>query len=344
VTVPTLSISDSVTVEEGDTGTTNVVFNVNLSAASSKTVTVDFYVQARAAAGVLTFAPGVTTQSITLPVPGDLLDEFDEQFNIRLVFPLNAVIAKGQTQLTILDNDPPPTISINNVTVNEGNVLGGAIFNISLSAPSGKQITVFVATSDGSAVAGSDYLARTQMVTFFPGGTTFPFAVNVLGDNVNEPDETFLATLSNVVNAPIGNAQAVCTILNDDLLHLILDESGSAGNKAAALESVLMVRDPFHLQVPDFRDFGSDRRTRVMVFATNLQLNQGEVASSVVVTLVGSDNQSFEVPAEDVRAVPNTDFTQVVFPLPANLSAGLSTVTVKAQGKISNSRTITIAP
>ena len=344
VTVPTLSISN-VTVNEEDTGSVNAVFNVSLSAASSKTVVVAFYVQARAAAGVLTFAPGVTTQTITLPVPGDVLDEFDEQFNVRLVFPLNAVIAVGQAQLTILDNDPPPTISINNVTVNEGNASTTfAVFTVSLSAPSGKPISVSVTTSDSLAEAGSDYQSNTQTLNFAPGQTSLPFAVTVLGDNVNERDENFLVTLSNPANVTIANAQGLCTIVNDDLLHLILDESGPTSNKAAALDSVLMLREPFQLQIPDFLNFGPDRRTRVMVFATNLQLNQGEAASSVVVNLVGSNNQSFDVPAEDVRALPNTDFTQVVFPLPSDLSAGLCTVTLKAQGKISNSRTITIAP
>ena len=344
VTVPTLSIGN-VTVNEEDTGVVNAIFNVNLSAASSKTVVVVFYVPARAAVGVLTFEPGVTTQTITLPVPGDVLDEFDEQFNVRLVFPLNAVIQAGQAQLTIVDNDPPPTISINDITLNEGDAgTTFAVFTLSLSVPSGKPISVSLTTSDSLSEAGSDYQANTQTLNFAAGQTSQPFAVAVFGDVVNERDENFLVTLSNPVNVTIANPHGLCTILNDDLMHLILDESGPASNKAAALESVLMLKEPFHLQIPDFLNFGPDRRTRVMVFATNLQLNQGEVASSVVVNLVGSNNQSFEVPAEDVRAVPDTDFTQVVFPLPANLSAGLCTVTLKAQGKISNSRTIAIAP
>jgi hypothetical protein len=56
--------------------------------------------------------------------------------------------------------------------------------------------------------------------------------------------------------------------------------------------------------------------TRVILFARNLQLNPGEPVSAVVVRLIGSNNQIFNVAADDVRTVPNTDFMQVIFRLP----------------------------
>ena len=88
---------------------------------------------------------------------------------------------------------------------------------------------------------------------------------------------------------------------------------------------------------------GADRRTRVIVFASSLELFQGQPPSIVVLSLVDSNNQTHEVPAEDVRVVPNFPFTQVVFPLPANLSPGVCKVTIKAHGQISNTGTIRIA-
>jgi hypothetical protein len=71
-------------------------------------------------------------------------------------------------------------------------------------------------------------------------------------------------------------------------------------------------------------------------------LVQGELASAVVVNLVDSNNQNFDVPAEVVRPVLNTDFVQVTFRLPASLAAGKCTVTVRAHGQASNSGTFRI--
>jgi hypothetical protein len=86
----------------------------------------------------------------------------------------------------------------------------------------------------------------------------------------------------------------------------------------------------------------NDRNTRLIIFVTNLQLAAGELASSVVVNLVDANNQSYDIAAEDVRFVPNLDFTQVVFRLPDNLAAGTCTIKVKAHGQISNAGTIRI--
>jgi hypothetical protein len=123
---------------------------------------------------------------------------------------------------------------------------------------------------------------------------------------------------------------------------LILDESGPDANQAAALESLLFVRDPFKVQsIADWLDLGSDRNTRVIVFAANLQLNPGE---TVVVNLIDSGGHPYDVTAEVVQPLPNTSFTQVTFRLPDNLAAGTCLVTLKAHGQTSNTGTIRIVP
>ena len=89
-------------------------------------------------------------------------------------------------------------------------------------------------------------------------------------------------------------------------------------------------------------NLGVDRNTRVIVFAMNLQLLQGQSSSTVTVSLVDSNNQSYDIAAEDVRPVPNFPFTQVVFRLPDNTSVGTCIITLKAHGEISNSGSIRI--
>ena len=57
--------------------------------------------------GTLTFAPGVTTQTITLNVTDDALKELPETFTVDLSNPFNAIIGDGQGIGTITDEDDP---------------------------------------------------------------------------------------------------------------------------------------------------------------------------------------------------------------------------------------------
>ena len=125
-------------------------------------------------------------------------------------------------------------------------------------------------------------------------------------------------------------------------MQLLLEESGDSG-RAAAVDAMLFLRDPFPvLNGSNLLNMGPDRGTRVILFVTNLELANGEAPATVVVTLVDNDNKTRDVPAEDVRRVPGFDFTQVIFELPGNLHAGTCTVTVRAHGLVSNVGTIRI--
>ena len=125
-------------------------------------------------------------------------------------------------------------------------------------------------------------------------------------------------------------------------MQLLLDTTGPALDQVASLDSIRFLRDPFVANGSDLLNLGSDRNTRVIVFVKNLQLAQGETASSVLVNLVDATNQSFDVAAEVVRSVPDTDFVQVIFRLPTNLAVGRCVVMVKAHGQTSNTGSIRI--
>jgi len=126
-------------------------------------------------------------------------------------------------------------------------------------------------------------------------------------------------------------------------IQLILDSTGPAIDQVASVDSLLFARDPFPIvNGVDVLNPGSDRNTRVVVFVRNLQLTQDEPASSIIVNLIDEVGQSIDVPAEAVRAVANTDFVQVIFRLPAGLTAGTCTVRVKAHGQTSNAGTMRI--
>jgi hypothetical protein len=111
----------------------------------------------------------------------------------------------------------PPTLAIGDVTVTEGNAgTVNATFTVTLSAAYGQPVTVNYKTANGTATAGSDYVAKTGTLTFAPGETTKAITVAVLGDQVFEPNETFVVNLSSATNATIADGNGLGTIVNDD--------------------------------------------------------------------------------------------------------------------------------
>ena len=125
-------------------------------------------------------------------------------------------------------------------------------------------------------------------------------------------------------------------------MQLILDATGPAADQVASLDSRLLFRDPFPVMSgTSLMDEGGDHNTRVVVFMRNLQWAPDQ-PSSVVVNLIDEASQSFDVPAEAVRIVLNTDFVQVIFRLPDNLSPGTCTLKIRAHGQTSNAGTMRI--
>lgn len=110
-----------------------------------------------------------------------------------------------------------PRISISNVTVTEGNAgTVNAEFDVSMNTTSSQEVTVDYSTSEGSASAGSDYLAVPGVLTFDVGSTLETITVTVNGDVIDESDENFFVDLSNPAHATINDDQGACTIVDDD--------------------------------------------------------------------------------------------------------------------------------
>lgn len=232
-----LSIGD-VTIVEGDGGTKNAVFPVTLGTAVDAPVSVHYATVNSSAKsgedfspalsdsdgnspGVLTIPANQTTGSITVPIAGDMLDEVSEVFYVLLSSPVNAVFSKARATGIITDNDAPPSFSINNVIVTEGNTgTRNANFLLRLNRPSGQVVSVDVGSavsSGGSARAGVDYqfLPRTT-ISFAPGQTQRIISVAVVGDTLDEDNESFFVNLSNVRDATVSDNQGVGLITDDD--------------------------------------------------------------------------------------------------------------------------------
>jgi uncharacterized repeat protein (TIGR01451 family) len=209
-------------------GAGSVTITVNRTGGTDCSVTVDFAtsngtasagLDYSATSGTLTFGPGVTSQTFVVPITDDIFDETDETFTVTIS---NAgggatLAAPTSATVTITDNDPPPTLVIDNVTQSEGNA-GTTNFNftVTLSPASGMTVMVNFATANGTATAPADFTATSGTLTFPPGVTTQTITILVNGDTVFEPDEAFTVNLSAPTNATILTSTGTGTIVNDD--------------------------------------------------------------------------------------------------------------------------------
>lgn len=247
-----LSITD-VTIVEGDSGSANAVFTVNLTGDASGPVTVDFVVfddydfgglsAARAGvdytaqSGTLTFGPGVLSQTISVPVFGDRIGEGNETFHVNLSNPSGALLRDAEGVGTIADNEP--TISINHpfgidpLTVVEGDSGSTpAVFTVTLSRSYDQNVTVAYYTSTGHT---SDIIPAAGTLQFLPGETSKNITVQVVGDLIDEPLEAFNVYLSSPsLNAFIINSGGYCYIEDNDPTPIlsISDVSKNEGNSS----------------------------------------------------------------------------------------------------------------
>ncbi len=242
-------------------------------------------------------------------------------------------------------------LSIGDVSALEGNSGTTSFsFPVTLQSAATQEVTITFSTQDGTAIApGHDYVSTSGSVKISAGQTSGEIVVQVNGDTNIENDEQFFVNLTAATNASILVGRGKATILNDEMLRLILDESGPAVDQAAALDSLLFVRDPFRITNPMNLLFGSaNPNTTVSVFAENLQLAFFEPPSTVGVNLVDSNNQSFTVGAQHVAPLPvpvsGLNLTQVVFRLPNGLAPGTCVIKLVVHDKVSNSATFRIAP
>lgn len=107
-----------------------------------------------------------------------------------------------------------PEVSIADVTVDENS--GQVDVAVSLSVAGDQPVTVELATADGLAVAGSDYVAHTSTLTIDPGQLGTLVTLTLLDDAIAEGDEDFGITLSNPTGATLGRATADVTIVDDE--------------------------------------------------------------------------------------------------------------------------------
>ncbi|MDE5096469.1 MAG: sodium:calcium exchanger, partial [Trichodesmium sp. St11_bin5] len=214
---PQISISDA-KVTEANRGEKNMKFEVTLDNSSAQTVKVNYEtINGSAKAGedfqkkkgVLTFKPGERKKTVNVPILGDLVDENNEEFQVKLSDAKNGKLSDEKAVGRIIDNDISPKISIGDARVTEANRGEKNMkFEVKLDNSSSQTVKVNYETINGSAKAGEDFRKKKGVLTFKPGETKKTLNVPILGDTVYEKNEKFQVKLSGAKNAKLSDADA----------------------------------------------------------------------------------------------------------------------------------------
>ncbi len=171
----------------------------------------------------LTFAPGETRKNCDIPIVNDNVDELQEQFSVRLTDPENVLLGEQKEALLTISGVPgppivKPTTSYVEVCETEETVTVSVTLNVALN----EDVKVAYKTFNGTAVAGEDYKATEDTLTF-PAHrtTTHPVVIPILPDHPSldgkyEPDKDFFLSLEDVSGHDVVQKidQARITILD----------------------------------------------------------------------------------------------------------------------------------
>ncbi|SEP63509.1 beta strand repeat-containing protein [Nitrosomonas ureae] len=217
---------DDVFVDESN-ATAN--FTVWLDVANAAPVTVNYRTDLNTAtyagnqdfvftSGTLTFNPGEISKTVSVSITNNAIAEAIENFEFNLSSPsANATIADASALGTIFDNDAPsgtPVVSINDFTVDEATK--EATFVIALDRPSTSVVSMNYATQNGTALAGSDFVAQSGPLSFSPGQIVKTVKVSLINNAAFEASEAFNLVLSALTNATTLDAIGTAIIFEND--------------------------------------------------------------------------------------------------------------------------------
>ena len=226
---PAIVLSD-LRVNEGNSGRPVATLTLSLSAAATKTVSVQYVTAdgiARAGSdyirttGLVTFAPGQTSKTIQIPIVGDTLPETDESFAVNFLSPVNATLPVTSALVTVVNDDTTtvstPTVTVSNSSIREGNSgRPTMLFTVALTRAASSTLVFSYSAVNGTARAGVDYVAPRSAATivFAPGQRTATIAVPIIANTIADGNRQFRLELK---SGGTTVASATGTIRDDDV-------------------------------------------------------------------------------------------------------------------------------
>ena len=171
--------------------------------------------------GTLTFADGVLSRVINVPLLGDLLDETNENFVVMLDNPTGgaSIGLRNTTTVTITDNDQGGVIRFGAAAYRVDETAEEAAITLVRAEGLAEGVSVDVLLVGGTATVGEDYFGTTFTVEFEAGQTSTSFSIPINDDSLAEGNETVLLQLANPTGGATLGAQtnAVLTLVDDEV-------------------------------------------------------------------------------------------------------------------------------
>ncbi|RLJ20394.1 hypothetical protein DJ031_06220 [bacterium endosymbiont of Escarpia laminata] len=311
-----------------------VTLTVNRTGGSDGTVTVDYAtadVTASAASdyqainGTLTFLNGELSKTLTLNPTNDTAWEMSETFTLTLSNAVDATLGLASATVTITDDDPRNAgiLALSSATATLSESGPAVTLTVNRTGGSDGTVSVDYATADGTATSPGDYTALNGTLTFLNGETSKTLMLSPIGDTTWEMSETFTLTLSNAVDATLGQALTTVTISDDDTR-----TSGTLALSSAT--ATLSESDPAVTLTVD-RTGGSDGTVTVDYATADGTANAPGDYQAISGTLTFLDGELSKTltlsPTGDAVWEPSEDFTLTLSNV-VDASLGLSTAIV----------------
>jgi uncharacterized repeat protein (TIGR01451 family) len=300
---------------EGNGGSQNLSFTVHRNS-NGGTFSVDYATGSggsasagsdfTATSGTLNFvANGAPSQTIDVPIAGELLVEATETFTLVLSNVMNTVgtaaISDGSGTGTIVDNDSA-TVQFAPATLSQSEGTSPMPLTVTLTNPVQSGVTLTVNSATGTATA-ADFTAISGAIVTFPPNSNTPQTVNVTiaNDALDEDDEQYTLTLSNLtasgnVTLPTGSATAIATIQDDDALPVlsVANVSQAEGNSGTTTMTFTVNLTPlsgrdvsFTRATADDTAVSTGSADFVALSAAPITIAAGQTSVPVVVTING---------------------------------------------------------
>ena len=246
------TVDFNTTTSTGAEDISSAALTVDLSAASSNNITVNYAVTGTAtgsgtdytlANGTLTINAGATSGTISIAgIIDDSSAEGSETVVLTLSGPSNAVLGNDSVHTyTISDNDGTPTVAFSSTSSADLESVSSRSLAVVIPFASDQDVVVNYSVTGGTAGSGTDYSLSAGTLTIDSGATSGTIVIpSIVDDSADEVDETIIVTLSNPTNATLGTDVVHTVTINDNDNPPVVDFNltSSSGDEAISSKAI----------------------------------------------------------------------------------------------------------
>lgn len=307
--------STQVTLAEGSFGIVNVALQDHADHPVQVNISLDDpNHQLQPIVSTLSIPAGTLSRQIVLQSIDDNVYQGNQNITLTISSSDPQVVADPNTlTIHLINNDLPPVIQV--LDDSKGENQGNMVFPVTLDRPSLFPVSFNYSTRNGTALAGSDFVAvNNGQLVIPPGQTTGTIQIPLINDALSESNETFSLDLSNPIQATLGTTQVQGTIVDDDAVPLVSFSAAaqtvaeSAGvvhvHLSLNMPSALPVSVPFTLSGTD--SLASDY---TLVTASPIVIPAGQTSADIDVSIINDTlNETNETIIVTLGAPTNAGF------------------------------------